>query len=59
VEKFQPMSGYRDLPFYIAFVIHLVAVGAIFGLGWFSFASGKGVDHSEDKIIDENVRHTL
>jgi hypothetical protein len=55
-EKFQPASGYRDFAFYIAFVVHLLAAGAIFGIGWFTFASGKGADNSEGKIINEDVR---
>lgn len=53
-EKFQPASGYRDFAFYIAFVVHLLAAGAIFGIGWFTFASGKGADNSEGKIINED-----
>lgn len=55
-EKFQPASGYRDFAFYIAFVVHLLAAGAIFGFGWFTFASGKGADNGEGKIINEDVR---
>jgi len=53
-ERFQPVSGFRDLTFYIAFVLHLVAVGVIFFFGVFTFTTDKGADNSDGKIIDES-----